>query len=116
MSETNVVKVLIAALDIEVAAKIAEALKQAVNTRLIEERIPGDFEITMAVNNVQAEKDVDNPEYGMIIASLDMINELWPNFLARYAGGAFIYPAVPKGETLPESVKKIAHNGKVLEY
>jgi len=116
MSKTNTVRVLIATLDVGAARKIAQIFKRATHAKLIEEFVPGDYKITMAVNKTQVEKLVNDLGYSLIIASPEAINELWPSFLAKFAGGAIIYPAVPKGQTVSESIKKIAHNGKVLEY
>lgn len=108
-------KVLVVALDIVAASKIAETLKQSSSIKFVEEFIPEDFEITVIANSSQATKHINDPGYELIIASPEAINELWPSFLAQFACGAIIYPAVPK-EPVSESIKKIAHNGKVLEY
>ncbi len=116
MTRHDVVRVLVVALDIVAASKIAETLKQSSNIKLVEELIPEDFEITVIANSSQATKHINDPGYELIIASPEAINELWPSFLAQFACGAIIHPAVPKGQTVSESIKKIAHNGKVLEY
>ena len=116
MTKDNVVRVLIVTLNTEPAAKIAEVFKQAINTKSVEELIPDDFEITVATNKVQAIRHVNDPGYELIIASPEAINELWPSFLAKFADGAIIYPAIPKGETVSESIKRIAQKGKILEY